>query len=330
MEKNKKVAPGTGAIPNYSCITNNTIDSHFLQGLIIAMTSHGILPVTETVICEYDEIIRFRVQGDKHGSKNGWCIVFPSGNGVFGSWKLGITASWSANQSQSLNKKERKIFFEKLKKDKVKRDVSLQRLQKNTAIKCAELWSKSSSIKRNHPYLLDKNINANGARLLGGNLLLPIQNACGELVNLQTITTTGIKRFQFGGAVKGCFMVLGELKGFIYIVEGFSTGATVRQVTGCNVVVAFNAGNLLPVSKILHATNPNFQLVVASDNDCFSYKNTGLDAAKSVMQELNLPVVYPRFVIGQFGSDFNDLAKICGNEVVLEQLSEQLREFIHV
>ena len=65
---------------------NTSLDYQF--EFVSAMARHGVIPVSELFFCNFGEIIRFRVTGDKPGTKNGWAILFPEGRGVFGSWKL--------------------------------------------------------------------------------------------------------------------------------------------------------------------------------------------------------------------------------------------------
>jgi putative DNA primase/helicase len=49
--------------------------------------------------------------------------------------------------------------------------------------------------------------------------------------------------------------------------EGWATGATLHEATGLPVVVAFNAGNLLLVAKLIRREYPAARLVICADND---------------------------------------------------------------
>lgn len=54
-------------------------------------------------------IQRFHVEGDRHGKKNGWYVLYggryPAGS--FGSWKTGDKHIWSMHDSRKLTPEER-------------------------------------------------------------------------------------------------------------------------------------------------------------------------------------------------------------------------------
>ena len=52
---------------------------------------------------------RFRVDGDKPGSRNGWFVLYADGlpAGVFGSWKTGASETWCAREEKTLTPAER-------------------------------------------------------------------------------------------------------------------------------------------------------------------------------------------------------------------------------
>lgn len=140
-----------------------------------------------------------------------------------------------------------------------------------------------------------------------GDLLIPMMGPDGNLWNLQRIDPTGRKRFILGGRVKGTFHRI-EGEGEAWLVEGYATGATIREATGAAVVVAFSAGNLGPVSQMLTG-----QLkAVAADNDP---KGAGEKGAR----DTGLPMVMPPDV----GTDWNDQAAAHGLAVVREMLADQ-------
>ena len=62
-----------------------------------------------------------------------------------------------------------------------------------------------------HPYLKKKGISAHGIKQEGENLLIPIQDAQGNIWSLQTISPEGKKLFAKGSRVKGrYFRIKGE------------------------------------------------------------------------------------------------------------------------
>lgn len=126
-----------------------------------------------------------------------------------------------------------------------------------------------------------------------GDLVIPMQDASGRVINVQTITPDGTKRFLMGGQKQGAFHVIPGIEpGFL--VEGYATGLTVAEAIGRAVFVAFDAGNLGAVAEIVR---PRL-CAVAADND---ESGTGEDKARAT----GLPVLLPPTV----GHDWNDHAQ---------------------
>jgi len=62
------------------------------------------------------------------------------------------------------------------------------------------------------------------------------------------------------------------------VCEGYATGATIHEATGLAVIVAFDAGNLLPVARFFREKKPDWLIVIAADNDAWTdtpIKNPG-------------------------------------------------------
>lgn len=292
--------------------------------LIRAMAMNGIVPRNDIYFDDFGEIVRFGVIGDKPSSKNGWAILFPHGRGVFGSWKLNISIKWFADSCKSLTREERKNQLTELNKYKKSYEDIKHKRQSLAAEECIKTWESSEvATDFSHKYLIEKGIKANGVRQIGELLLLPLTDIWGNLLNIQSINSFGLKKFHFGAAVSGNFMVLGELVGKVYVVEGFATGATIHEVSGENVAVAFNVGNLVKVVSSLKKNNASLELIIAADNDRFSQNNIGLSTAIEVSKKFHIGLVYPKFEGGQVGSDFNDLARYFPSDIVLDQLQEK-------
>lgn len=287
---------------------------------IAAMADAGIETHQELTIESDGQLHRFRVNGDKSGSKNGWYVLFNDdlAAGSFGSWKTGVTSSWCAKKNHKLSKKERHALRLQHQSVIQIREQQRTRDQHNIAVKCGQLWNNASPmVKANHPYLLNKQIKAYGIRQLGNSLVIPIQNAQNYIVSLQFIMPDGRKTFKSGGKVKGGFMVIGELKGTVYICEGYATGATIYQATKKGVIVAFNAANLLPVVEGLKANGfDHLKIIVAADNDSENKVNTGLEKGKECAYLHDLALIYPLFTGQQKGTDFNDLISSIGFDEV--------------
>jgi len=109
-----------------------------------------------------------------------------------------------------------------------------------------------------------------------GLVVVPMQDAHGMLVNLQFLWGSGKKSFFLGGQKQGAFHVICEDKLYrqtqsptppICVGEGYATMATVYEATGYPCVVAFDAGNLGPVCRVIRDRFPSHSIIVCGDND---------------------------------------------------------------
>ncbi len=81
-----------------------------------------------------------------------------------------------------------------------------------------------------------------------GDVVVPLYDDTGALINLQLINSDGLKRTLKGGAVKGtCHIIEGQKQAGkrLWIAEGYATALTVHHLTGETVMVALSSVNLL-------------------------------------------------------------------------------------
>lgn len=147
----------------------------------------------------------------------------------------------------------------------------------------------------NHPYLQRKKVRAVGLRQLRESLLVPLRDGAGVLHSLQFIGADGSKRFLTGGRMRGCYFAIGRPVDALLLCEGYATAATVFEATGRACAVAFNAGNLLPVARVLRAKFPRLRIVVCADNDAATPGNPGLTKATEAARAVQGFVALPRF-----------------------------------
>ncbi|SFM95707.1 toprim domain-containing protein [Nitrosomonas communis] len=166
--------------------------------------------------------------------------------------------------------------------------------------------SKAAKSQKAHPYLIKKGIQPHGAWLLGKLLVIPIYDPSCRLVNLQFISPVGKKRFLSGGRKKGSFHIIGEPSGRILICEGFATDASLFEDCGQRVVVAFDAGNLLPVAKNIRALAPDTEIILCGDNDL---SGVGQKAARDAALAIKGKILIPPTA----GFDWNDYLAIGGD-----------------
>jgi len=288
-----------------------------------AMFDAGI--ATEDTPIADSQLHRFKVGGDKNGSKNGWYVLFSDNNpkGCFGSWKLGTNDIWSLKNFREYTQQEKAEWAKQQAEAKKERDKAQALTHKEARAEANNLWSNAKPEIGNHKYLRDKGVQAYNIRSDGFKLLIPLRDTKGALHSLQTIDPTGKKLFLSGGAIKGNYFGIGKPKDKLIITEGYSTGASIHKATGYGVAIAFNAGNLLPVAKALREKFPDIEIIIAGDNDAWTEGNPGKREATEAAQAINGKLIIPEFVNTESKpTDFNDLQQLEGLEVVKKAFDE--------
>jgi len=281
-----------------------------------AMTEAGI--VTSDRIVADGKLRRVQVEGDRRGSNNGWYVLHPDDPpaGAFGSWRTGLSATWCGREMSDLSPVERDRLRERMEAAKAEREAEVRRRRARAREKAARLWKEAEPADPSHPYLKAKGVRPHRIRQSGSQLLVPVWSSDGTLHGLQRIGSDGDKRFLAGTAVSGAYHPIGKPDGVLAVVEGYATGATVHETTGAAVAVAFNAGNLLPVSRALQEKLPETRIIIVADNDRRTEGNPGLRYAREAAAALEAELVVPEFEEDEPGSDFNDLAATNGSDAV--------------
>lgn len=247
-----------------------------------------------------DKLHRFHIEGHKRGSLNGAYTLHLDGcpAGWFMDYTTGISQTWRCgNGFQHTPYK----LTQQIKEAKLQREAEIHQRQLAAASKAVSIWRNSKPIarKENHTYLVAKQIQQHTARLYRESLVIPIHNESDQLVNLQFISPKGEKRFLSGGRKRGCFHIIGGASEKILICEGFATGASLYEDSGQRVVVAFDAGNLLPVAKNIRELSPDSEIIICGDNDISGVgPSKAREAALSIGGKVLIPPVP--------GQDWND------------------------
>lgn len=163
-------------------------------------------------------------------------------------------------------------------------------------------------------------------------LLIPLRDATGTITSLQAIfedadNPLGRDRdYLPGGRKQGCYFNIGKPTGkpgeIVFIGEGYATVASAHAAIPETVgVVAFDAGNLPEVAKIIRAKLPQATICMLADNDRFGKTNTGVQRATEAARAVGGMIAIPQFASddGQ-PTDFNDLQTREGTAVVAKQL----------
>lgn len=204
------------------------------------------------------------------------------------------------------------------------------------AMKAAELWA--IGLRTGHsPYLERKAVQPEACRYLrDGAVLIPLlrydQPRETALKALQIIRPDGSKRFTRGFEKPGCCLRLGHVVVGepILVCEGYATGLTLRMAVHRRlpVVVALDAGNLLPVLELLRTLHGQSRLLVCADDDYRTPGNPGREKAHKASRAVErCAYTWPIFRPANRGpkdTDFNDLHQREGLKVVRRQLRHVL------
>lgn len=265
--------------------------------MLDVMRSVGLVPNKDIDLIPDGKLRRFRVAGDKPGSKNGWFVLYgnPILAGAFGSWKTGECHTWQSSSDKPPSAKERAELRKQMQAAKAASASSQEAQHKEAQRLAAELLRQSVVATNDHPYLRRKKAHAHGIRQKGNVLLIPLRTADGELQSVQMIQADGSKRFLRGGRITGGFFLIGTVKDTLLIAEGFATGSTLHQATGHAVAVAFNCGNLPAVARALRSKFPAVRITVCADDDAQTTGNPGITKATEAARAVGGFVAVPNF-----------------------------------
>lgn len=265
--------------------------------MLDAMREAGLVPARPLDLPEDGRLVRFRVEGDKYGSRNGWAVLHGgiARSGAFGSWKTGAAHTWRETLSRTLTAPEKVELRRQQQAAQQARIAESLCVQREAATRAARMWSCARPASDAHPYLKAKGVRAIGLRQLRDMLLIPARDVAGQLGTLQFIGTDGAKRFLTGGAIAGRYYAMGRPSACILLAEGYATAATIFEATGQAVAVCFNCGNLLPVARALRAKLPDLRIIVCADNDASTPGNPGLTHAQAAARAVGGMVVVPDF-----------------------------------
>ena len=265
--------------------------------MLDAMRAAGLALHKEIDLIPDGRIHRYRVQGDKAGSTNGFYVLHesPMPCGAFGSWKTSETHTWREASHKPQTPAEHAELQRQLAAMRAARDAERDKVQAEARARAAKLWERARPATNAHPYLQRKSVGAYGVRQLRELLLIPARDAQGVLHTLQFIGPDGAKRFLSGGKIAGCYCPIGRPLKSLLICEGYATGATLYAATGRAVAVAFNAGGLQPVACALRAKFPELSLIIVADNDLMTPGNPGVTRATQAARAVGGLVAVPRF-----------------------------------
>lgn len=260
----------------------------------------------------------------KPGRKNGWYVLHPDGHGAWGDWGSGggeALGHWRDEHAAVDAAAVARMA------EQTRRQRERDRAQRVQAMRSArEFWTAARPLNRPHKYIADKGLTplgCAGLRTHDGLLVVPVWH--GEwLVSVQTIAVDGEKRFWTGAPVKAGAYVLDRPRAAVTVVcEGLATGLAVFQsMRLARVIVAFDAGNLLPV---IARMKPTGSVVIAADNDHGTQAkrgfNPGLEKARNAAELIGCGVAHPTGIEGTDWADFlKELGEGAGRRLERELL----------
>ena len=159
-----------------------------------------------------------------------------------------------------------------------------------------------------------------GVTFCAGDVVVPLYDDTGALVNLQLISSEGLKRTLKGGQVKGaCHVIEGKKQAGkrLWIAEGYATALTVHHLTGETVMVALSSVNLLSLASLARQKHPACQIVLAADRDLNGNgQNKAAAAAGACEGVVALPPVF---------ADWNDAFMQHGGEATRKAIYDAIR-----
>lgn len=263
----------------------------FMRGL-------GLAPVKDAPSAD-GRIHRYRVEGDKPGSQNGWYVLHlePIPHGAVGSWRTGETHPWRDAEARKINWRERMAMQRSMEQMRQRRYQEQKAVWAEARAKAAKLWRVARPASINHPYLQRKQVKPWGIRQLHDNLVIPLRDVDGVMHSLQFIGPDGNKKFLTGGMTRGCYHAIGKPEGVLCIAEGYATAATVFEATGYACACAFNAGNLEAVARKLRNKFylAGTKIILIADDDRETPGNPGLTKATEAARIIGGYVARPDF-----------------------------------
>ena len=263
-----------------------------------ALAAAGLAPHGDLNLTGDGKLQRYRIEGDKSGSRNGWAVLYshPVMAGAFGSWKTGESHTWCEQRAgKPPTAAERAELQRQMKAAQAARATEQASVQAAARERAAKLWTMARPATNAHPYLQRKQIGAYGIRQLRDMLVIAARDVHGELHTLQFISPDGSKRFLTGGRITGCYFAIGRPVDSLLLCEGLATASTLYQATQRAVAVAFNCGNMVPVAKALRGKFPNLRLIVCADNDFQTPGNPGVTHARAAARAVGGFLAVPKF-----------------------------------
>jgi len=328
-----------------------TFDKHEIKDHFLNAIKSAITLSAKDVDVALDNALENRSEKIRFGQKKEYEICWHGEAGYVKSYKTGEYLDWGLNSIKedrkviAISKEEAERKQRESNKAREEREKQKLEEEKNIAAKAKKSFEgffKASSVNTaQNNYLQKKNISQQvieGVRFTKDDkLVIPLQDAKGQIHSLQFIDSAGKKTFLKGGKKLGNFFMIDSTKvkdsKEIYLAEGFATGVSIHMATNKPVAITFDAGNIEHVLKNLKEIHPTKNFTIAADNDLWKEHNVGREKAEIVAQKFGAKVILPNFSLShkdELPTDFNDLHKLSGINEVQKQLGHQITYNHHI
>lgn len=331
----------------------------FLDQFIEYLSKCGVAPHNSSDIKPSGKWCYYRISGDRASDKKGVAIFNDYGNCAFGSfsdWRQGEWQKWNSFEASPIDDEARSRALLRHRAEEKRQQEQRKADQKAVADASQERWLAASPASPSHPYLKKKGVGPHELRQDGGVLLVPVFDENTEIVNIQTIDQRGEKLHQWKGRKAGCYSALWGGDDFVFITEGWATGASLFEAFGQSVIVAFDAGNLSAVAKLTRSYYPDARIIIAADHDQWTFQgkyrpkgfdkslypgdagewkewrekgwlvNTGLVSAQLAARGIGAEVAIPPIPLDDPAkrTDWNDLHKSHNIDYIRSEISAQV------
>ncbi|UXY10063.1 primase-like DNA-binding domain-containing protein [Kosakonia sp. ML.JS2a] len=270
---------------------------------------------------------RFRFD-DKEGRGTWFCNQCGAGDGLSLVEKaLGVTVNEAADRVNAVTSSLPPVAPEVIAADTAETEAS----RREAAALAASIMMKTRPATGN-AYLTRKGLadrecltlttthKTGGVTYRAGDVVVPLYDDTGALVNVQLINADGDKRTLKGGQVKGaCHIIEGQKQAGkrLWIAEGYATALTVHHLTGENVMVALSSVNLLSLASLARNRHPGGQIILAADRDLNGDGQTkAAAAAEACAGVVVLPPVF---------GDWNDAFTLNGEDATRRALYDAIK-----
>lgn len=319
-----------------------------LDEVINQFADYGLEPDQPLV---FGKLTRCKTTQDKGKEKNGWYVVHEHRTEKNETLIFGSFGDWRSGESQKIKVKAGRMSPEEREVMRARQEDAKRRAAEIAANASRRAANRASALFQRMPekgksaYLDRKQIVGFKVRYAPrtGAFLVPMCNVRDQIVGLQVIfpakqEDTGRDKayWPYGMSKEGAFHLIGphpEPGEPVLVCEGYATGASLHMATSLAVAVAFDAGNLLSVSKAMRERFPGCPLIICRDDDWKTNRpngdpwNPGEEKANNAALIVGGQVVAPVFS-GERETkwtDFNDLHIAEGLEAVRRQVLAVVR-----